>query len=495
MRYVIGNLTARRVNQRREISRDGVDGTIAMLSSHFAIQSDNQPDDRRVRRVATFDANPGDVLALKKELPPGVVIEPEILHFHEVIGPPELIRESITNVANISGVAKDLNIKLTSSLSSLEGIEVILVLRSGSSFKKIIEIADSAGECNFRYSEQYEPFTVIANPPHEYWSKVIRDISSDALQIELAPLPDDPNEYWWTLIGGMNNLPGSGNGIKVGVIDTGCGPHPCLGHVNNIGAIVAGNFDPANGADVHFHGTHVAGTIGAIRCHDRDYDGIATGVELFSMRVFDSSMVAAQPDIAYAIDHLSKVSEVDLINLSLGSGSPSVILEDAILDARDSGTLCISAAGNNASMVCYPAAFDAVIAVSAIGKMGWGPPDSLSGQRLPIESAQFGHERTYFANFSNFGAEINCAGPGVGIIAPVPERFGNAAPLAVLDGTSMSCPVVTALLARLLSADSSFSGITRDETRANRATDILRTNCKDLGLHYHHQGLGVPCLG
>jgi subtilisin len=55
-----------------------------------------------------------------------------------------------------------------------------------------------------------------------------------------------------------------GASIRVGVIDTGCGPHPNLAHVTLVGAFVDGGvLPPDQGADVAEHGTHTSGIIGA----------------------------------------------------------------------------------------------------------------------------------------------------------------------------------------------------------------------------------------
>ena len=51
--------------------------------------------------------------------------------------------------------------------------------------------------------------------------------------------------------------------IKVGVIDSGCGPHPALDHVTDFGSYIDGEYDQNGGLDSGSHGTHVCGTIGA----------------------------------------------------------------------------------------------------------------------------------------------------------------------------------------------------------------------------------------
>ena len=185
-----------------------------------------------------------------------------------------------------------------------------------------------------------------------------------------------------------------------------------------------------------------------------------------------------------------------LINLSLGAPRPSAIERDAIADALDHGSLCLCAAGNNAPQwpqVCYPAAFEEAVAVSALGLEGVAPPGSLSGSRLPDHPERFAGP-LFLANFSCHGPEIGTTAPGVGIVAPVPERFGMAAPYGVMDGTSMAAPMACAALARVLSSDAAYLALPPQRARAERARHLLVEHCADLGLDRRYQGQGL-CLG
>jgi subtilisin family serine protease len=86
-----------------------------------------------------------------------------------------------------------------------------------------------------------------------------------------------------------------GNGIKVSVVDTGCGPH---GDLN----IQDGQNFTADGSshmfgDVDGHGSHVAGIIGA----NGLLQGIAPDSEIYSARVFPKDDSALNSDVAEAI--------------------------------------------------------------------------------------------------------------------------------------------------------------------------------------------------
>ncbi len=245
------------------------------------------------------------------------------------------------------------------------------------------------------------------------------------------------------------------------------------------------------GTDIDAHGTHVCGVIGARPNASSAFAGLAPGVDLFCIRVFPSGQGANQGDIADAIDQLSRHNQVDLINLSLGATTPSQIEHDAILDALDQGTLCICAAGNSAGPVEYPAAFRETVAVSALGFEGWGPNGTLTATHYPEKRERYGNDRLYLANFSCFGQEIECSALGVGIIAPVPERFGLVAPSGAMDGTSMASPAACGALAARLAVTPDYQSLQRDLLRAEKAHTLLREHSRDLGLAPYFQGRGI----
>lgn len=280
--------------------------------------------------------------------------------------------------------------------------------------------------------------------------------------------------------------------MRVGVIDTGIGPHPYLDHVNDVGAFINGDSDTDAGSDVDSHGSHVCGIIGARPVNNSEYGGIAPGVALYSARVFPKGRGANQLDIVNAIDELSREQEVDLINMSLGSSISSEVEQDAIIDAWERGTLCICAAGNSNGPVQFPGAFKETVAVSAIGLLGWGPSGSMASIRLPSDPFRFGDENLYHANFSCFGPEIVCGGPGVGYISTVPERFDLNKPYASMGGTSMASPAACAALATILSRSDEYKSLPRNQERSVVAIRILRQNCQSIGLDPAYEGHGMP---
>ena len=123
--------------------------------------------------------------------------------------------------------------------------------------------------------------------------------------------------------------------------------------------------------------------------------------------------------------------------------------------------------------------------------MGEVPPEAVSARNEPEDPALFGIDQLYFANFSCFGAEIDAIAPGVGVIAPVPERHGFDTPYAALDGTSMASPIATGTLARALAKRDDYKSMARDIHRANMARAVLTDLCATIGLASDYEGDGM----
>ncbi len=256
------------------------------------------------------------------------------------------------------------------------------------------------------------------------------------------------------------------------MIDTGFGPNGCLPHVIDAGAFLGATHLPGLGGDVDSHGTHVCGTIGARPVNPATQrSGIAPGATLFSARVFPGpDTFANQGDIVLAIDALSRIRRVDLINMSLGASQPSEIEHDAIVDALQRGTLCICAAGNTGGGMEWPGRFPETVGVTALGfKDAPAPKGTLSANRVPTNPAMHGNAGLFLANFSSFGSDADVTGPGVGIIATVPERFGLQQPYASMDGTSMASPAVCGALAALLAVSPTYPALDRLRARGRSA--------------------------
>lgn len=473
------------------------------FSSLFAANADvvgrSEPKEETKRETVIFDASPAEVDVKRAELSGDVLLEPEIVHYRDTTRPLDLAptdREAAGEV--LAGTGETLRLTVRGPSGPLPGAEVLLFLRDATGEANRLESAtDASGEVAFQFGSSWSAAAALVLPAN-HWSLIVRG-PTDGMTVEVIELPATAPTAWWHRVLGHGAIEEAGNGVRVGVADTGLGPHPHLAHATSVGAFVDGDHDegPSAGHDVDSHGTHVCGTIGARTPADARYaGGVAPGVDLFAARVFpDRTRGANQGDIANAIDHLSKERQVDLINLSLGAPSGSEIERDAIEDALERGTLCVCAAGNSNGPVEFPAAFPETVAVGALGLEGWGASGSLSATRYPDRADHFGATGLYRANFSCFGAEVDCAAPGVGIVAPVPEHDGLVAPYTEMDGTSMASPDTVAALALALSATPDYLALPRDLTRSSQARAVLAFVCRNIGLAPELQGDGVPWAG
>ena len=455
------------------------------------------PENRR--EVIVFEASPDEVEAKRELLGPDVFLEPEILHFPARGSRPDraTLRSSAPDDEAI-GTGRVFEVTVCGPARPLADVAVMLTLRAGGRLHTLVADTDGKGEARFEYGSAWQTAALVAVPPAGHWSMFVKDPTT-GLTIEAPELPRDERTGWWHRSMGIAEPdPSLGAGVTVGVVDTGLGPHPYLGHMKSAGSFLDGNHqpDPAAGRDVDLHGTHVCGTIGARPPAGARYPGgVAPAADVVCARVFGPGESGAnQGDIADAIEHLSLDWEVDLVNLSLGAAKRSEIAHDAVLDVLEAGTLCVCAAANSGGAVQYPAAFDEAIAVSALGLRDWAPAGTLSASRLPASSDRYGLEDLYLANFSCFGDQIDCAAPGVGIVATVPVRLDDPAPYAVMDGTSMASPSACGALAAALGRSADYLDLPRDHSRSARARAVLDEIAHDIGLAPPFQGRGLPRL-
>lgn len=492
-RFVMANRRAGKFGDARLVSRFAMNKTMDLLSAGADILADFNPPDEFARRVTVFDADPAEVVG--KVTDPNVIVEPEILHWKDAIPPADLLPARHESSALAMAADLTLDVTVTGGGKPLPHADVILYSKTLAGLEKATGVTDDGGHARFPIASTSTPSAILVIPAGNFWTMVKRAPGLEET-IDCPPLPTEGPLGWWHKLLGVSSLDlAAGKGIKVGVADTGCGPHECLAHVVDAGAFIGAAWIAAPaGADVDSHGTHVSGIIGARPASAGQYGGFAPGADLYVARIFPGKDTSAnQGDVANAIDGLSRDRSVDLINLSLGAKSPSQIEHDAIIDAYERGTVCVCAAGNDGGAVNWPGAFPECITVSALGLLGWGPDGSLASTRLPTLAGMMGKNSYYLANFSNYGSQLLCTGPGVGIISTVPERFGLKGPYLAMDGTSMASPAVCGLLAVLLANSKDYAAATtRDRGRSDVAKTVLRSACVDMGLALQYQGLGAP---
>ncbi|MCI0700770.1 MAG: S8 family serine peptidase [Planctomycetia bacterium] len=189
-----------------------------------------------------------------------------------------------------------------------------------------------------------------------------------------------------------------------------------------------------NPFDDNGHGTHVAGTIGAVGNNSRGVVGVNWSVKIMPLKFLGAngsgSISGAVGALNYAVTNGAKVS-----NNSWGGGGFSSAMSTAISRARDAGHIFVAAAGNsgqnNDSIASYPANYnyDNVVSVAAT------------------------NSSDVLASFSNYGAStVDLAAPGVSIASTTPNNG-----YAYMSGTSMAAPHVSGAIALYWSANPSLS--------------------------------------
>ena len=234
--------------------------------------------------------------------------------------------------------------------------------------------------------------------------------------------------------------------VDVAVIDTGIDiQHPDLdvrGGVTCTEGIVSVKC-VAGGDDDHYHGTHVAGTIGALD-NGEGVVGVAPGARLWAVKVLNSKGSGYSSWVIAGIDWVAaNAATIEVANMSIGGSGYSQAEYDAIQGAVNKGVAFAVAAGNNDDDANYysPAAFDNVLTVSALADFNGLPG---GGAAATCRSDQ----DDTLADFSNWGPQIDIAAPGVCILSTYPVEKGS---YATLSGTSMASPHAAGALALLAS--------------------------------------------
>ncbi len=265
------------------------------------------------------------------------------------------------------------------------------------------------------------------------------------VQADVTPNdPDYPRQWAFPMIKAPDawDVRTDSGGLVVAVIDTGVDyKHPDLtanmwtnpGEIPNNGVDDDGNgvIDDVFGAnfvtstvdgdpmDDNRHGTHVAGTIGAVTNNALGVAGVNWSTKIMALKFLSASGSGSTAGAIRAIDYGIRM-KADIMNNSWGGGGFSVALRDAIAAADAEGILFVAAAGNsnsdNDTRPHYPSSYDVpnVLAVMATDRN-----DNKAG-------------------FSSFGAtSVDMGAPGVDILSTIPGGNYDS-----FNGTSMATPHV-----------------------------------------------------
>ena len=229
--------------------------------------------------------------------------------------------------------------------------------------------------------------------------------------------------------------------------------------------IVGDNYDDINeryygnnnveGPDA-FHGTHVAGIIGAIRNNGVGIDGVADNVRIMSIRTVpngDERDKDVANAIRYAVDNGASI-----INMSFGKGYSwdKGAVDAAVKYAEKNDVLLVHAAGNssqdNDSTDNFPN--DGYERRGLFAFLKKRSADNW----IEVGAANFEEGENASATFSNYGKKnVDIFAPGVKIYSTTPDNNYRDA-----QGTSMAAPVVAGVAAVLRSY---FPNLTAEQTK------------------------------
>lgn len=334
---------------------------------------------------------------------------------------------------------------MNSEIKKLDGEESIEKLSADGLYRAdSLEVIDEVISAdNLEYVEpnyRFELFDYSVAPDDEYYDD--QEWVFDAMNVDYA---------WGKGLYGSYK----GRTARVAVIDTGVSQHPDLKNVMKGTGFINGE-ETFDSDDMDFHGTFVAGIIGAESNNSRGVTGLMPAVEIYPINVFQrlkTKTYADSDDITLAINDAVK-HNADVINMSLGSVYRSRTMEYAIKSATAKGVILVAAAGNDGNSIYnYPAAFDDVVAVGSVD----------SDMDL--------------AYYSNTNDQVTVAAPGDGIISTIPEDIQRQGVISKGymkgDGTSFAAPQVSALAAM---AKTIRPDLTSDEFHA-----MLKKTSEDYG--------------
>ena len=202
------------------------------------------------------------------------------------------------------------------------------------------------------------------------------------------------------------------------------------------------NLTNTNWDDDQGHGTHVAGTIGALD-NGKGVVGVAPGANLHPVKVLDSSGSGSWSDVICGIEW-SVGNNMEVANMSLGAtgrdtGCSDGGLHQAICNAVSRGLTIAVAAGNSKIDLAnnVPASYDEVITATALSDFDGKPGKLWSGTQCRRDGDDTNADFSNYTNPGSLDERHTIAAPGVCVYSTTMDgKYG------LKSGTSMASPHV-----------------------------------------------------
>ncbi len=240
----------------------------------------------------------------------------------------------------------------------------------------------------------------------------------------------------------------------IAIVDTGV---TAVSDLNVAGGYNCSTSDRSLWRDVHGHGTHVAGTAAALD-NGIGVVGIAPGARIWGVKILNDSGEGLLSWYVCGLDWIlaqrdpndSSRPLIEAVNMSVtkwgkddGACGSTIndVLHAAICRVTSGGITVVAAAANDSGSASkrVPASYNEVITVSALADTD-GKSGALGGNRCWSWDGYDSDDT--FANFSNYGGDVDLMAPGKCIWSTLP---GNR--YAYMSGTSMAAPTVTGAVA------------------------------------------------
>lgn len=394
----------------------------------------------------------------------------------------QYVSRQIMTFADSQSEAEMIAEAYNADIESFENGLLVMTLEEGTSVCDALQASASSGTTlpavwpnYYRYVYGQDPIEIEETEYDAYEDTAAEDEESDipipeSYEAAIAAYGDEylksgSSQYQWQHVAVGSPYAWDegykGGGVKVAVLDTGV-------RASHEDLAIAGSYNTSSSgsaSDVHGHGTHVAGIIGAQLNNGKGGAGIAPDAELYCIKVIGDNGSGTDDDIIQGMIQAIEL-DVDVVNMSLGGPGYNGAFQDVIDQAYEKGIAIFASAGNDGiSVNNYPACYDHIICVAAT--------DEDNGR----------------AAFSTYGSWVDISAPGLNIWSTYNKSDTS---YTVMSGTSMACPVAVGEAAVILGSYDSLQGVKKNGDKVDSLEDLMKKN--SVKVSGTGMGSGVPSL-